>query len=260
MKILTLLLLLLLPLQGYTAALSISPTRLVLDPKTKVATLTLENKSDTPTNVQIKANGWYMDDAGNYIEDKTGDFLFFPRLATIAAGQTQVIRVGYQGDFPSMEKSYRVYVQELPPVKQPDYLKPEGNTVAGGVQILLGMSIAVYIRPSADKIPPPQIKWISAEKVKGNIKIGLENQGSFHFYTQRVELDLQDKAGNSLFSKEFQSYQSFHGRKHGYTVLPTKLEEAVCLKARKGKVTIFLENQEEPYKTDFELSGKDDCK
>ena len=116
----------------------LSPLKLYFDANSNTASLKIQNDSASKVNLQLEAVTWSQDKDGEDLYSPTREIIFFPKILTIEAHGEQIVRVGYQGaPAQSKEKSYRLFVQELP------VEKPGEARMAFAVR----MSIPVFVRP-----------------------------------------------------------------------------------------------------------------
>lgn len=169
------------------ANLAISPIQLDLSPSAKTGTITLINKGQKDVNLQLDAKSWDMDESGKFIETETGDFLFYPKTLTIAPQQSATIRAGYTGDFPNMEKPFRIIIDEVPEIIQaaPD----SSSQVKIGLDSALRLSIPVYIVPTTD-IPTAQIDLAALKTTNNVLRVGVKNLTAYHVNLSKVAVKL----------------------------------------------------------------------
>jgi fimbrial chaperone protein len=153
------------------AGVRISPILVELTSSQTNAIVSLRNDGDAPIRYQVSAVNWSQDDAGQMKFAPTRDLIVFPQLVTLKAGEERNLRVGVSGDkFGALEKSYRVFVEELPPAEK------AGDKPA--VQVLTRLSIPVFLEPAhvvgAARIEAPRVeagKLIFRLRNMGNIRV-----------------------------------------------------------------------------------------
>ncbi len=237
-KITLLFILLLFTNQTYAAAnLGIWPLKVSLSPENKTGTVHITNKGTKSVNIQIFAKTWDMDANGKFVETDTGNFVFFPRLATIAPKEDKAIRVGYNGSFPALEKPYRLYVEELAIIKKPTQ---QSKYVSAGVQMLLKLSVPLFVMPSANS-PKPQMEITAT----GGLQVGIRNHGTHNILLTKGNVELFGANGNSLFSKEIKVLQRVLPKRRLLIKVP--IDDMPCNKARAIEFKFSLGEQESPY-------------
>ena len=168
------LLLLLLPLLGgagaaWAGAFSVSPIRVDLSARHVVEALTVHNVGDAATLVQLDVVAWSQHDGKNVYLPST-DLLATPPIFTVAAGATQVVRVGLRrGVDARSELTYRVYLQEVAPAPKPGFQ---------GLQVALRIGVPVFVAPVAPAAPV--LHWRAQAAGAGELRLTLANDGAMH--------------------------------------------------------------------------------
>ncbi len=121
---------------------TVNPTRLDLGAAARSGVVTVRNDGKSPLSFQLQAMDWAQDATGKDQYTETRDLIFFPRILTIEPGQEGVVRVGTKTPVVPTEKTYRLFIEELPGTNK-DPEKP-------GVQIafLIRFGAPIFIAPS----------------------------------------------------------------------------------------------------------------
>jgi fimbrial chaperone protein len=117
-------------------ALSVSPVNLVLLSGDRSAILTLTNKGENETTVQIRIFAWNQQDDKDQLTE-TAAIMAGPPMATIAPGGNQIIRLLLRQPAQGREATYRILVDQIPPAVK----------TGGGLQMVLRLSIPVFVQP-----------------------------------------------------------------------------------------------------------------
>ena len=96
------------------ATFSVNPTQIYLSGRTTSALLTLRNDSTETLRFQLSAFAWNQSATGEILLEPTQDVVFFPALLTLKQGEERRIRVGSTVSPGAIEKTYRIFVEELP--------------------------------------------------------------------------------------------------------------------------------------------------
>jgi len=168
--------------------IQIYPLKILLSPDKKTDSITLANQGDTAIDIQASAKSWDMDEQGKFIETDIGDFVFFPRLLNIPPHQEKSIRIGYNGNFPPTEKSYRLILEELPPVRTPE--QQAKDKVNSGINWLMRLSVPMFAMPSAD-IPAPELKIDEVKQTTGGWSVAVMNVGQYHVYIKKLRVEMK---------------------------------------------------------------------
>jgi fimbrial chaperone protein len=167
----------------------------------------------------------------------TTDVVFFPALLTLSPNEKRNLRIGVQVRPGAAEKSYRVFVQELPPLVK-------SGTEDGTVRVLTKMGIPIFLEPPGAKSAPA----VGGLSLQGStLKFEVKNGGTAHFRSQKVLVTA--KAGSKvLHSQEVEGWYVLAGGVREYVV---ELPKAACqglssiqvdLESDKGAVKAALSN------------------
>ena len=160
-------------------AFRVSPVRVSLTPRAKSQILTLHNRSAEPLRFQVNAFAWKQSRRGAIQLQPTKDIIVFPTMLKISPGDRRIIRVGTVASFGKVEKNYRIFVTELPPLRR------SGKTVKNAVQVLTRMGIPVFLQ-AARPVVKARIERLAVRK--GRVSLNLRNAGTAHFRSRGVRL------------------------------------------------------------------------
>lgn len=201
-------------------AVAIDPTRLHLSAKTHSQSLALRNSGTEKARFQVSAFSWQQSPGGEMQLTPTEDILFFPSLLQIAPGETRKVRVATNVPPETIEKSYRLFVDELPP--------PNANTT-GAIRVLTRLGIPLFLQPTA----PLSRAALNAEVKRGHLLVALENRGNSFLFAQSVRVVGRDASGKVRLEQDLPAwYVLAHGRR-AYDVA---LDETVCDQRAHGYV------------------------
>jgi fimbrial chaperone protein len=182
------------PLGVVAGSLKVVPIRVSLDDPSATAVLTLTNQGQDRITVQLDAKAWDQDDQGADRFSETSDVVFFPRMLELEPEAQRIIRIGFQGEFkPVREKTYRIFLQELP-VAQP------GVTA---LRFAVTLSIPVFVRPGTE-ISDIAIAAVTQEH--GRLRVEVRNDGNAHVMVGGIRIRGLDAAGHPVFSNEMRGW------------------------------------------------------
>src|SRR4029453_2560001 len=98
---------------AFASSFSVNPTQIYLTSKSKSAILTLRNESDETLRFQLTVFAWDQSAQGEMKLQPTSDIVFFPTLLTLGPKESRNVRVGAATPFDAVEKTYRIFVEEL---------------------------------------------------------------------------------------------------------------------------------------------------
>jgi fimbrial chaperone protein len=198
------------PFAAPAASLSVAPLRIVLTPQRPVASLTMGNGDEAEVAVQAEVLAWSQED-GRDVYQPTREVLVNPAIFRLPPGGRQIVRLGLQVPAEAAERSYRVFLRQLP---RDQALATEGAEGAK-LQTLLRIGVPVFV-------PPLQLRqalqWRLQAKDAGGAKdaagaggaggrgysLMLDNQGSEHI--QVTQLVVRREGGGELLRKNLSHY------------------------------------------------------
>jgi fimbrial chaperone protein len=212
----------------------IKPVRIFLDKQIKTEKLIITNLGDNDLSLQLKVYKWSQDTKGDDTYEETTDIIVFPKIFTMKKEEERIIRVGTKLSPGVNEKTYRIYIEEMP-VKGP---LPEGATV----RIIAKTGVPLFISPvKADT--KGKIESITLKN--GAVEIAVKNEGNLHFMIKSINIKGKNIEGKDIFTKELSGWYLLNGASRLYT---TPIPEEICRDISK----LYIE-----VKTDrFNLNGK----
>jgi fimbrial chaperone protein len=183
------------------AGLQVTPVLIELTTAQKNAIISLRNDGATPTRYQANVVSWSQDESGQMKFAPTRDLVLFPLLLTLQPGEQRNLRVGTTPDkFGTLEKSYRVFIEELPPAER------AGDRAA--VQVLTRLGIPVFLEPGS-AVASTRIETSPIEA--GKLQFRLRNLGNVRIRPTEVVAEALGADGKA---------SGFRERWDGWYVLP----------------------------------------
>ena len=201
LKILSFALLLLLnPHDASAGEFRVTPIRLDFDNETRTAIVNVLTEGPEKLNLQIKALEWTQDSNGKDAYADTSDIIFFPKIMTVEGGEEKSIRAGVQMPPPLREKTYRLFVEEIPQPKK----KSDGVNIA----IAIRFGIPVFVKPAKDEVKAEINK---VELSAGVLGVLVTNTGNVHLQVTSVDLKGFDSSGREVFSQQIGGWYLLNG-------------------------------------------------
>jgi fimbrial chaperone protein len=122
-------------------SLRVMPVNIQMLPGQNATTLTVINEGSAVTAIQLRAYAWNQSDGTDQLTD-TDELLASPPLASIAPGETQVVRLVLRRAPKGREATYRILLDQIPAAAAP-----------GMVQVVMRMSIPVFAEPATRAVP-----------------------------------------------------------------------------------------------------------
>lgn len=159
-------------------SIQLAPLRLVLSDAVTTSTLTVKNRSETPTLVQLELLSWSQKNNEEVLEP-TRDILISPPVFTIPANGEQLLRVvlRHKADA-NKELSYRLFVREVADQSQP--------ATNGSIKVLLNISIPIFVESASKQ--SPKLVWHASMDDTQKIKVKLVNDASQHVQIKSFQL------------------------------------------------------------------------
>lgn len=174
--------------QALVTQVAINPVQLQLTPQATSGLLALTNNGSAALRFQVSAKAWTQAPDGDMQLADTSDITFYPAIFELAPGATKRIRVGAVTAITRGERTFRVFVEQLPNF--------DGTQV--GVQVLTRLSIPIFV---GEKAAPAQPVIADAQIQGGALKFSVRNSGEQHFRIKEVRISGRDAGGASAFAK-----------------------------------------------------------
>lgn len=194
----------------------LSPLKLFFDADSSSTSLKISNDGNQKVHLQLEAMAWNQDEFGEDRYTPTRDLIFFPKILSVDANSEHIVRVGYQGvPAHGVEKSYRLFVQELP-------LETPGKA---RMKFAVRMSIPVFVRAAGDA----QTWNVGFVGLVGHgLDIRVSNTGNRFLMVGALQAIGRDQKGEEVFRSEDTGWYVLAGKARGF-VLPVTI--ASCEKA-----------------------------
>lgn len=136
----------LIPAASIAGVFAISPIRLDIDRQNKTDSITITNdEPEKKLEMQAKLFEWTQDAKGNDVYVESNDLVFFPRIFAIDKQDQRVVRVGLKVPATTTEKSYRLFIEELPP-------PPDPGRKGSQVVFVLRFGVPIFVRPDKEQL------------------------------------------------------------------------------------------------------------
>ena len=188
---------------------SVSPTRVTLAPGSTSVVLTLANDNPRAIRFELSAFAWDETEDGHMQLVETKDIVFYPPLLTIEPGQSRRIRVGSVSPFGAVEKTYRLFVEELPN-------NDEAGGPDAGVRVRTKMGIPVFLRGPR---PTTETGVEGLELHDGLVSFHVTNRGTAHVVLQRVQIRGLSATGDEVFAQSIDGWYLLAGHRRQFHAL-----------------------------------------
>ncbi len=203
----------------------VTPIKLAFTANAKSGVITIINEGKTKINLQISASEWTQDGKGKDVYTETADIVFYPKIMALEAGEQRVIRAGIKGPQPLREKTYRLFIEEIPERKKAD----EGKSQ---VSIVIRFAPPIFVQPLVES------RSGSLEKVelaKGKLTAVVKNTGNVHATVTAVTVQARASDGREVFAKDISGWYLLNGVSRPYEAA---IPRDACLGASTVEVTV----------------------
>ena len=160
-------------------ALRVQPLTVEVTSPSQASSINLQNRGPRPMVLQVRVFDWSQVNGQDQIAPTT-EVVASPPAMTIPPGQSYTVRLARTaGAVNAGEKSYRLWVDELPPPARP---MPAGG---GEVDVRLRYDLPAFFRAGD---PQPALNW-RAYRTGGQLVVEASNSGAGHARIEGLRLD-----------------------------------------------------------------------
>ena len=211
--------------RGLAADFSVNPIKLFFGARQKTNVVTVKNNSPDKLTLQITIYQWSQDAETKDVFSPTSDIIAFPKILTIEKDRERLIRVGTRVPPGAFEKTYRIYLEEIPrPQKEP----PTETTL----RTVMKVGLPVFIEPVKAEA---QGKITGAGAEKGELSFSIENSGNIHFLIRGINVSGADASGAAVFQTEMAGWYLHAGRSKKFSF---NIPEDICGKIDSLKIDV----------------------
>jgi len=192
------------------ATFKVSPIQIYLSAGKTTELLAIENQSSESVRLQVTAFGWKQNSRGEMELAPTEDVVFFPALLTLEPGKERKVRIGVSKPAGAVERTYRVFVEELPPLEKPSEV---GNR--SEVKVLTRFGVPIFVQP-AKLTRSGAIE--NARLESGTVKFQVKNTGNAAFSLISVRTSGAGADGSQTFENQAAGWYVLAGGERVYEI------------------------------------------
>jgi fimbrial chaperone protein len=212
----------------YANSFQVSPIRINLAPNESSTLLTVRNEARDSLRLQVSVSAWDESQSGEMLLRSTEDIIFYPTLLTINPGDQRNVRVGTKNAVVEKEKSYRIFIEELP---------SQVKLTTTGVRLLTRMSVPIFVQPTKAEVRP-RIEQMALSGSEFSFE--LKNTGNTHFQPRQIFVKGAGASGETLLDRKIPGwYVLAGGTRHYHLDVP----KGVCAKINDFSVELDLEGK-----------------
>ena len=212
--------------RALAAEVQVNPVVVSLSPAARSAIVVVRNQGTEAVRFELQARAWGQDRAGEMLLEPTADLAVYPPVLTLGPGEERNVRVGAATPFGPVEKTYRVFLQEMAPPE-----KPEG---AARVQVLSRIGLPVFLAPAR---PAERAVLADLAARGGKATFVLRNEGTVHVRPTAVKLVGLGSDGKPLFERELPAWYVLAGGTRAYAV---EIPKEGCAALREVEASVEL--------------------
>ncbi len=212
--------------RAWAAEVLVNPVVVSLSSAARSAIVVVRNQGAEAVRFELQARAWGQDPAGEMQLEPTSDLAVYPPVLALGPGEERNVRIGAVAPFGAIEKTYRVFLQEL---GAPE--KPEG---AAQIRVLSRIGLPVFLAPAK-----PTERAVLGDLVArgGKVSFVLRNEGTIHVRPTVVRLEGRGKDGKAGFDRELPAWYVLAG---GTRVYEVEIPAQECSAVREIAVTVEL--------------------
>jgi len=170
---------------AYATSMKVAPVRLALTSLRPIAAMTIGNGEESEMAVQAEVLEWSQEH-GTDVYRPTQDVLVNPTIFRLGGSSQQIVRVGLRVPAGARERSYRIFLQQLPR----DQALPSDDAGGARLQTLLRIGVPIFVAPL---VVTHDVRWrLTVVKATPDGSDGIryalvvDNQGTEHVQLTRV--------------------------------------------------------------------------
>jgi fimbrial chaperone protein len=152
----------------------VSPVRVSLSDRRRSEILLVRNNGPVKARFQVSYHAWQQTVDGKMKLSDTEDLVVYPTLLEIEPGKERRIKVSAVVAAGAVERSYRVFVEEL----------PSGLPRPGEVRVVMRFGIPVFLQPPSPSPRPSMALRLE----RGRVLVTVTNLGSSYFVAKSVRV------------------------------------------------------------------------
>jgi fimbrial chaperone protein len=202
------------------------------------AVLVVRNGGADPVRLEVSAVAWSQAADGQLETAPTDELVVFPPLVTVGPGEERNLRVASKARPGPAERTYRVFVQELPPPEKPG---------AHQIRVLSRLGIPVFLAPERTV---SRAELAAEAGPPGQVRVTLKNPGTVHLSPATIRIAGLDARGMPVNVSAADAWYVLAG---GERRLDVKLPADRCAEVRALDLQAAPEPLQAPVRTRLEL-------
>ena len=199
------------------ADFSVDPVNIFFEAGQRATILHVKNQADAKLTLQLTAYAWAQDEEGKDIYTASDEVIIFPKILSFERGEERIVRMGIKAPAGKKEKTFRVYLEEIPVSQDP-------LSQGAVLRTIMRVGVPVFVSP-VKAVLEGTIESLSFSR--SDLSFSVKNTGNIHFIIKSIQIDGFNKAGEPLFRTELGGWYLLEGRSRTYT---TSISRDICTK------------------------------
>jgi fimbrial chaperone protein len=197
---------------------TINPIRMELGGQAKTGAFVIRNDGKQQLSFQLRGMSWTQDAAGQDQYEEASDLVFFPRILVVDSEKEAVVRVGVRQTVVPVEKTYRLFIEELPQPAAAAASAPKGAALT----VLIRFGAPIFVKPVH---PQDKLEIEHFELAGGTVRLTLRNSGNQHQLVEGINLKGFGAGAESLYATTLADRYLLAGTVKQYTAA---IPKATC--------------------------------
>jgi fimbrial chaperone protein len=209
------------------AEVQVNPVLVELSTAAPSAIVVLRNVGKEAARFEVQVRAWSQNEAGEMELVATDDVVAYPLVVELAPGEQRNLRVGGATPPGPVEKSYRLFIKELPAPPRPG--------AGSGVRVLSRIGLPVFVAPQQ------AVERVAVEDLKvrdGKVTFTLRNAGTVRVRPSSVVVTASLHRAAAPLERELAAWYVLAGGARRYEL---DLPRESCARIREVGVAVALE-------------------
>ena len=176
---------------AFAGEFSVKPIRLDVVHSAKSTSVSVVNDGAEKISFQLQAMDWTQDKDGKDQYADSRDLIFFPKLFAVEPGQEALVRIGFKSPVTTTEKTYRLFIEELPGIVK----KTEANSAQ--INVLIRFGLPIFVKPA---LTQDGLAIEAVELTNSVLSFTARNSGNRHQIYKSIRLEGLNAANKPVFS------------------------------------------------------------
>ena len=193
----------------------VTPIRLELSASQRSGVITVRNDGKEKLAFQMQAMEWTQTDAGQDVYKETAELIFFPKVMSVLPGEEDVIRIGTKFPSVSSERTYRLFIEELP-------VNAQQTDKGVNLNVLIRFGAPIFVKP---RQPQDRLAMENIELAHAELSLVAHNTGNQHQIVEGINLKGEDGQGHEIYALTLSDRYLLAGTSKRYK---TAIPKEVC--------------------------------